>query len=524
LLRIDLLSLCGDVEANPGPFTFLSLNVNSIRSLLKRELFSSYLRSLPNLPDVLLLQETKLDDDVLDSELFLTNYAVFRRDRNEYGGGILVAVLKAHVVLDVVSHTSSEILVVSLRYGKYAFFFVNVYAPSSADVVTLCALAALLPAFARKLSRTTFLIVAGDFNTSDLTPETLAASAYCPRTESLFSLCADNAIFNVVDYPTRALAILDLVFCSAIELATSECVDGISDHDGNLVSLDLPSPPVLDRSFFRNFRKANWDLATPVLEVFLRDFHALFLSRTIDQNYVAIKTVCSDVLAACVPLEQRCSVGPPRFICREIAYKMRLHRALKSSTSPSCVSGVMHPCCDRSSEDCLLERFREQRRKVKRLLREHARAMHARAAQNISSTPKKFWAYINRFRKRSGMFPALKHRGLSITDSLEKANIFAEVFNDSFQDEPPAELFSFQCVKLTPDMEDVIFSVAGVQTLLKELRTDKSIGPDLICSNVLKRFHVALASPVTRLFQQSFDSGKVPTDWTQAFVHPIPKK
>ena len=42
--------------------------------------------------DIILLQETKLNETILNSELFPPGYSILnRRDRNEHGGGVLIA-------------------------------------------------------------------------------------------------------------------------------------------------------------------------------------------------------------------------------------------------------------------------------------------------------------------------------------------------------------------------------------------------------------------------------------------------
>ena len=41
-------------------------------------------------PDVICIVESWLNSDILDSEISIPGYQVFRRDRNRHGGGVLV--------------------------------------------------------------------------------------------------------------------------------------------------------------------------------------------------------------------------------------------------------------------------------------------------------------------------------------------------------------------------------------------------------------------------------------------------
>jgi len=42
--------------------------------------------------DILLCAETHLEDSISDSEVFLPNYSVYRKDRNRQGGGVSIAI------------------------------------------------------------------------------------------------------------------------------------------------------------------------------------------------------------------------------------------------------------------------------------------------------------------------------------------------------------------------------------------------------------------------------------------------
>jgi len=44
-------------------------------------------------PAIVMITETYLDDTINDSEIFPSNYTVYRLGRNRHGGGVLIAVL-----------------------------------------------------------------------------------------------------------------------------------------------------------------------------------------------------------------------------------------------------------------------------------------------------------------------------------------------------------------------------------------------------------------------------------------------
>ena len=72
-------------------------------------------------------------------------------------------------------------------------------------------------------------------------------------------------------------------------------------------------------------------------------------------------------------------------------------------------------------------------------------------------------------------------------------------------------------------MSNVNISSAWVQKLLETLNQHKSLGPDNISPRILKELATVLSPFLSKLFQQSIDSGELPSDWKLANVCPIYK-
>ena len=73
-------------------FKIASLNINS---LLRH--IDELRMTITNLEvDVLTINETKIDNYVTDSEIEIPGYNVIRRDRNRFGGGVVVYIREVH--------------------------------------------------------------------------------------------------------------------------------------------------------------------------------------------------------------------------------------------------------------------------------------------------------------------------------------------------------------------------------------------------------------------------------------------
>jgi len=66
--------------------------------------------------------------------------------------------------------------------------------------------------------------------------------------------------------------------------------------------------------------------------------------------------------------------------------------------------------------------------------------------------------------------------------------------------------------------------IDGVVKQLKNLNQNKATGPDELPAKVLKETAAEIAPIITPIFQQSYNTSKLPDDWLQALVTPIHKK
>ena len=76
---------------------------------------------------------------------------------------------------------------------------------------------------------------------------------------------------------------------------------------------------------------------------------------------------------------------------------------------------------------------------------------------------------------------------------------------------------------VVPPMDRIIVTPDGILRLLQEINIRKTTVPDMIPARILKDY-AELAPILTFIFQQSLDSGSVPSDWHTAHIVLIYKK
>ena len=142
-----------------------------------------------------------------------------------------------------------------------------------------------------------------------------------------------------------------------------------------------------------------------------------------------------------------------------------------------------------------------------------------------SKSQKPFWRYIRSQRTESTGVAPLKDKGVIHSDPSKKSKILANQFTSVFTNDSidPNKNSSLQGPSV-PSMPDIVFSVAGVESLLKGVDPKKAAGPDQIPCTLLHELHHELAPCYALLFQTSYDTGVVPEVWRTAWVSPVYKK
>ena len=357
----SLLLLSGDVELNPGPAcpdgapnrtsaakrsklasvkkTLKIIHLNA-RSILRHLDDVQCLVTLQR-PDIVAVCESWLSPSIIDAEVSLTGYSLYRSDRSRSGGGVAVYVID-HLSVSQISSGAScgevEALWLSISSFKSSlssFAFGCMYRPPSAPSSSVSDMCNILESM---LLSHKHVVACGDLNidTSDSTH---------PLTKLLLNFITSRSMSCPISQPTRISAsrcsVLDHFLTSSnVPISHSSVLNfHISDHLPIVLSIDwiVPDPPfkTITRRSFKNFDASAFNEDLNSVPWFILD-----LFDDVDDKVLAFNSLFGGVLDCHAPMKtvrvkKNCAPWISRSIRKEMDKRNKQLRRFLGSRLPS---------------------------------------------------------------------------------------------------------------------------------------------------------------------------------------------
>ena len=143
--------------------------------------------------------------------------------------------------------------------------------------------------------------------------------------------------------------------------------------------------------------------------------------------------------------------------------------------------------------------------------------------------PKVIWNYINGKSKTKSAIGDLhtdynNETSAKTESNIEKVEILSEFFSSVFVTEPDGDIPQIPARDVKKEMTSVWLTETETQKALSSLKVNKSPGPDGIHPRLLKELSSTISVPLALLYNQSIDTGMVPSAWKEAHVCAIYKK
>ena len=473
--------------------------------------------------DVIGIVETWANAHINDAELAVEGYNMFRVDRTSCkGGGLLMYVndkLKSSVCTDMMNTDFKESLWCSIEVEDGRILIGLCYRSTSSDTSNDECLLKLLrrTSFQRGFSH---VMIMGDFNFPDIDYEhglvkaspNASATRFFEETQDLFLIQHVRAAtrFRERQEPST----LDYVFTdedNLIERVNISSPLGKSDHAVLEWDVLLKICEMDNKLIKRNFWKGDYDQITKgLLEI---NWKEQLAGKTVEEMWTVFKLELLKQIKEYIPLKKEYKAKKKDYISKATKKHMKKRSKAwrKYRQFPSGKN---------------FQEYKKIRNEVNEMVRSDEDAHRKRILSGFKNSPKRFYGYMRKMQTVKDVVTALKKEDGKLTDTdQEVADELASCFQHMFtkededgiqqEEEDPDSGWSDNCIT---------FSTDSVLKKLQQLPKDKAPGPDGLHPMLLSNCAVAIAEPLALIFQSSFATGLVPSDWKVADIVPIFKK
>ena len=289
---------------------------------------------------------------------------------------------------------------------------------------------------------------------------------------------------------------------------------GLCKHDSILVEIDIKAQRTrtLPRKILM-YNKMDTEGLTKEAEKFCSDFINSNPSKnTVERNWIVFKNKIQRLIEKFIPSKKIRPHHDLPWMTRELKHKIRQkNRWFKKSKEQK-----SHRVWSRYK--CLQKEVKKGMQKA------YWNYINNILSPKMEENPKIFWRFIKGLRRDNSGIAALRHHGKLVSDGKKKSEILNNYFSSVFTKENRTHVPDKGDSTKYPTMANFTVTIPGVEKLLADLNPSKAAGPDSLPGRVLRLLAPQIAPVLTFIFNQSIQTGSLPSDWKTANVTPIFKK
>ena len=535
-----LLMMCGDIHPNPGPcLKMMQMNVDGMRSRKTElcKLLGDYK------PDVMSIQETKLDED---KQVSISGYTCFKKDRvtprrgnNVKGGGLIILVKDCEefscqeVKLDNINgDNTTERMAIEIIYPKWKCTVYNVYVPpiweGTDDERTQNFNANVC------LPTGDNIIITGDFNAHHHSWD-----SRCEENNlgvDIANWIIDNNIqlgntgehtYNSNRNGRRSSP--DLSMASKCIIRKWETLPALNtehlpiafevwEDDLDLNIYEMPRNNVMQTRY--SWKKANW-------EQFSKDVDDN-LENTQPKNRRTsemVKWLTKAIVKAGRNIPRGCRKDPKVWWSEEIADKVDERNRLRDKAHLS-------------EEDC--KEWKDKSEEVRKLIREQktiAWKEHLETLSNTTNTAKA-WRTIKAINRdqRNGGNVTIKVGEKSLCTNKAKAEAYNKMYAKVARKVPEErDISTKRRVNIMKDNickytkkpkntgPDSDFTMAELKYAISKLGNNRAAGKDEVYNEMILNLSDKAKEQLLEVINTSWRRSEVPSEWRLGIIKPLPK-
>ena len=526
-------------KVNKNLLNIIHFNVNSL--LNKIDQIEAQIKELN--ADVICLTETKLDDNVAESNYTIPGFNIEHKHRTRFGGGILVLIRNTlpYVRMTQLENPNLEHVCVDVIVNKKRYCVSTVYRPPnnlvSEQQQFLSNIETTLFKLRRHRSANTFLV--GDFNFGSCY-SALPGLIPKPLDDKAPELFTQFGFHQLIDRPTRqynmSCSLLDLVFVQKTDsVVLTGLLPPLSDHSGTLLSLNTlsfkPQPKVF-KSY--NYEEANWNLIEQKLielenlEIYEGDVD--ILAETFTSRLVEIRDTC--VPSKEIKILDKDKPWFNNLVKNKLRKSNRLFKTYKKANSNFMSIPGGDPIKVRQGDTVTksFEKYKLARKDYEKCARSEKRLyLHKlkKTLLNPGVSSKKKFKILARTTNtdKNSCIPPLIDGGEVVHKPSEKASVFSKFF--------AAKATLPNCDDPAPDpegpntenkLDGILTSYYEIGPILRSLKTaDYSpCGiPSRFLQLCLERLGPRITKPIAKLLNVIFQRSVYPSCFKMACITPI---
>ena len=471
--------------------------------------------------DIIGITETWTNESINDAELNIDGYNMYRKDRSKLRGGGLIlyinSLLRAGVNEELTKCEFEESLWCNIELDRQRLLVGLCYRNPTSTADNNEKLLYMMDKAVLQAG-THHVLVMGDFNYPEINYECefVAAGDTDPST-LFFNKTQELCLFQHIYDATRVRqdqtpSILDYVFTDQENLIDSviyEAPLGKSDHLVLTWELLLSTQQLESKQVKFNYYKGDYQSIQASLQTV--NWKEQWKGCTVGEMWTDLRETLTSLVALHIPLKKD-EKGKRKRLPKQIRKKIserseawRKYRQYRSGRN--------------------FGRYKQLRNEVNRAIRQEEDQRRKRILQGFKCNPKRFYGYMRNKQTVKDNLTALRKDNGELTKSdQETADLLSAYFKEVYTVEDLGNLPVVIERHFNWNDTDLDFGEAIVMKKLQKLNSDKSPGPDDIHPLLLKECATVLAEPLSMIFQQSFETGTLPSDWKTANIVPIFKK
>jgi len=465
-------------------------------------------------PHIIGITESWANKDILDAELGLNGYAMFRKDRiGRRGGGVIL-------------YIKEEIQAYELKLDKEAdceeAVWCNIVTGKSTLTVGLVYRSPNISKEDNEKIHTAIkevskrdCIIMGDFNHGHIQWKTLQSTGH--EDHNFLLLTQDSFLSQHVLEPTRGENVLDIVLSSQQEFVdnvrTREPL-GCSDHNQVLFTINVKSERNSKIHYRRNFHKGQYkDMRNYLAKI---DWDNTLENKSVTDCWHILKTELEYIIDTFIPLKKVGKRSRKKQISKEAIRKIKYKK-------------LMWRVYRRTGNDASYKNYKEALNQATTEIRNSNRSYEKKLAGNIKYDSKSFYAYVRSKQKvQNKVGPLEDSAGNIVSDGLLMAENLNQFFSSVFTLEEVGSLpipeTKFKKTEADDYLGMLVVTPEMVANKIKAMKDNKSPGVDGIPPKLLLETVEQISIPLAKVFNLSLNEGVVPFEWKEANIIPLFKK